>query len=523
MPKPFITLNNITIRLQQRIFFENTSWEIQDDQHWAILGPNGAGKSTLVRAMWGGAPLKNGQIHYHYDKSTNHAHPVSQKNNIGYVSFELHTKIMEHENMESALRQFANKNDEETTVLSVILSPIAVERKITNTDITYATKIAKKLDIEYLLHRSISVISTGEMRKTLIARALMKRPKLLILDEPFDGLDESSSASLVETINVLMAGKIRILLIAHRMEEIVKNITHVLLLKDGKITEQGTKKEMLTSEKISALYNCAVTVSEDNDCYSLSYAIQKNLQLNSDKLYKNFPKKLPKTLISMKNVTVRYGDMLVLNKINWEMKHGENWTIIGQNGSGKSTIVQLILGDTVQGYANDITLFGLKKGSGETIWDIKKQIGIVSSELQVQYRKKMTALDVIASGFYDSIGTYVCPTKEQMEVVRAWCSILSIEDIASQNYHQLSYGQKRMILLARSMVKPPVLLIVDEPCHGLDIPNRKRILDIIETIGETKTSLLYITHHREEILPCISHILQLTSGIAKTIPVLRKK
>lgn len=172
----------------------------------------------------------------------------------------------------------------------------------------------------------------------------------------------------------------------------------------------------------------------------------------------------------------------------------------------------MILGDHLQGYANEITIFGRPKGSGETLWDIKKRIGIVSSELQVQYRKKMSAYDVIASGFYDSIGLYRQPTPEQKEEADRWVEIMRLEDIAGEPYHHLSYGQRRMILLARAMVKSPALLIVDEPCHGLDIPNRLRILGILEKIGQTRIQILYVTNHREEILTCISHVLQLEKG-----------
>jgi molybdate transport system ATP-binding protein len=194
------------------------------------------------------------------------------------------------------------------------------------------------------------------------------------------------------------------------------------------------------------------------------------------------------------------------------VKRGENWAILGPNGSGKSTILRLILGENLQGYTNQITLFGKRKGTGETLWEIKKRIGAVSSELQVQYRKKMSAYDVIASGFYDSIGLYQYPTPEQKEIVDRWIQILRIEDIAHRPYHQLSYGQKRLILLARAMVKWPVLLIVDEPCHGLDILNRKRVLEILERIGHTQTNLLYVTNHKDEILNCVTHVIRINKG-----------
>jgi len=224
------------------------------------------------------------------------------------------------------------------------------------------------------------------------------------------------------------------------------------------------------------------------------------------------PPPVPEILIEMRDTTVRYHGHVVIDHLTWVMKRGENWAILGPNGSGKSTILKLILGDNLQGYANQVILFGRQKGTGETVWEIKKRIGAVSSEFQIQYRKRMSAYDVIASGFYDSIGLYQYPTPEQMKIVGQWIQLLSIEDIARQLFHQLSYGQKRMILLARAMVKSPVLLIVDEPCHGLDIPNRKRVLDILERIGHTKTHLLYVTNHKEEVLNCVTHVMRLQKG-----------
>jgi molybdate transport system ATP-binding protein len=219
-------------------------------------------------------------------------------------------------------------------------------------------------------------------------------------------------------------------------------------------------------------------------------------------------------LIAMKDTTVRYGDLVVIDGLNWAMQQGENWAILGPNGAGKSTLVKLILGENLQAYANPIFLFGKRRGSGETIWEIKKRMGVVSQDLQIQYRKKMGSNEVIASGFYDSIGLYQAPTREQKEAVERWVDLLDIQDLAREPYHQLSFGQKRMVLLARAMVKNPVLLIADEPCHGLDVANRKRVLEILERIGQTKTSLLYITDRPDEILGCITHVMRLQKGKA---------
>jgi molybdate transport system ATP-binding protein len=437
---------------------------------------------------------------------------VPQKDEIGYVSFELHQSLMEYEEFQEDLREYAGKKDEVTTTKDVIFSGILVNRSVTPADEERFFEVVDQLGIRYLLQRRVVSLSTGEMRKTLIARALIKSPKLLILDEPFDGLDGRSRETLAESINHLMTGSMRVVLVVHRLEEIVPNITHVLLVKNGQLFMQGPKDEVLTSENISKLYGFNLHLEKTNKGYRVSYGVEKSDKIDTTVLYSDALQDVPEVLIEMKDTTVKYKDLVVLDKLNWSMKRGENWVILGPNGSGKSTIVKLIVGENLQGYANQIMLFGKRKGSEETLWEIKKHLGVVSSELQVQYRKKMSAYDVIASGFYDSIGLYQYPTPKQKAIVDEWIELLRIGDMANQPYHQLSYGQKRMILLARAMLKSPALLIMDEPCHGLDILNRRRILEIIEMIGGTPTNLLYITNHKEEILNCITHVMRLQKG-----------
>jgi molybdate transport system ATP-binding protein len=508
----FITMDHITVRLQDRLMFQNTSWRIHSDEHWAILGPNGSGKSTFVRSLWGGVPLRSGRILLHFSDSKAEDHGLAQRDAIGYVSFETHQRLMEHEELQEDLRAFANKTDEVTTAQDVIFSGILVNRGLTPEDKARCEEIAELLDLQPILRQNITSLSTGEMRKTLIARALIKAPKLLILDEPFDGLDETAHRSLSRSIDHLMTGSVRVILVVHRLEEIVVNISHVLFIKEGQLFMQGPKEYMLTSENISQLYGCQLHLEGDNGEYSVSFGEDGIRAMNAPPVAEAKYADEPEVLIEMKDTTVQYEGMPVLDHLNWVMKRGENWAILGPNGSGKSTILKLILGDNLQGYSNQVILFGRQKGTGETLWEIKKRIGAVSSELQIRYRKKMSAYDVIASGFYDSIGLYQYPTPEQKKTVDQWVELLRIEDIAPQPYHHLSYGQKRMILLARAMVKSPVLLIVDEPCHGLDIPNRKRVLDILERIGQTQTNLLYVTNLKDEIPICVTHVMRLQKG-----------
>jgi molybdate transport system ATP-binding protein len=512
MGKPFITLDNVTVRLQEKLILPNTFWQIESDQHWAVLGPNGSGKSTLVRSLWGGVPLRSGRILFHFAGSGNGAEVVPPREAIGYVSFETHQNLMAREEMQSDLRAFSGRDDQGTTTRDVIFSGILQNRALSSADEKRLIEIADLLELRTLLHQNVTALSTGEIRKALIARALIKSPKLLILDEPFDGLDEASRGTLAASIDQLMTTPVRVILVVHRLEEIVPNITDVLFVKDGRLFGQGPKEEILTSDNISRLYGCRLRVEKEDGAYRAACRIEEKETLETGFLHDRAGRDEPETLIEMKETTVRYRGHVALDRFNWVMRRGENWAILGPNGSGKSTILRLILGENLQGYANQITLFGKRKGTGESLWEIRKRIGAVSSELQVQYRKKMSAYDVIASGFYDSIGLYQYPTSGEKAIVGRWIQLLRIEDIAPFPYQQLSYGQKRMVLLARAMVKSPTLLVVDEPCHGLDILNRQRVLQVLERIGQTRTHLLYVTNHREEILDCITHVIRIHKG-----------
>jgi molybdate transport system ATP-binding protein len=207
---------------------------------------------------------------------------------------------------------------------------------------------------------------------------------------------------------------------------------------------------------------------------------------------------------------VAYGGKSVLNKLNWTVGPGEHWKISGPNGSGKSTLLSLVSGDNPQAYANDITLFGIKRGSGESVWDIKKHIGLVSTTLQQDYRVGVTAKIVVISGFFDSIGVYGDYTKKQQEIALKWLEMLHMEKHANASFKNLSYGEQRLVLLARAMVKQPELLILDEPCQGLDDINREMVLKLVDHLGKTGTTqILYVTHHPEDHIPCITNSMEL--------------
>ncbi|MFH1491000.1 MAG: ATP-binding cassette domain-containing protein [Pseudomonadota bacterium] len=507
-PAPFITLDNITLRLRDQWFLENTSWQINSDEHWVVLGPNGSGKSTLVKAILGDIPVVKGKIIHHFAPDS-----ILRRlsGRIAYVSYEQYRDIIEQEDLEEAFREFSGNINEVTTVKELLVKNLPDHQDAARDLNKCLSRIPDQLDIEPLLDRSVRSLSTGEVSRMLLARALINQPDLLILDEPLDGLDISSRNFLLEMIGTLMAGDLRVILITHRLEEIPPAITHVLFLKDGEVLLKGRKEKLFNHDTIQKVYS------------------PETSQLNHDE-FKAFVRRVfppaardpggrhtgagrNRVLIKMRNVKVKYGDRAALDNFDWTVRDGENWAILGPNGAGKTTVLKLALGDNLQSYANEIALFGKRMGAGQSIWDIKKHIGVISSDLQARYRKKITASDVVCSGFFDSFGLYRHCTDEQLELADRWIKILQIEKIAGRRFDLLSYGQRQLVLIARAMVKSPLMLFLDEPCESLDMTNRKKLLETAEYIGsETGTNLVYVTHYEDEILPCITDIVLLDAG-----------
>ena len=480
---PLITLDNITIRIRDKFILANTSWVIKQNQHWSIIGANGAGKTSLVRAIVGELPVVRGKIDYHGGRSL--------KDRICYVSFERHQRLIAREEAGDESRYFSGKLNNVTTARDLIRAALSAS----NNPQRQFDSVVAQLNIAHLLNRGIRFLSTGEMRKIMIAQALVTSPRLLILDEPFEGLDVASRSQLTQVINGLMDDQRQIILVTHRLVVIPPNVSHIMGLRQGKVVFQGRRADSLDSDQIERLYD-----------RSVSHAREAPFVKGPGD---SPPVNVPEVLVEMKNTTAQYNDAVVLNQINWKMKAGENWAVSGPNGAGKTTLLSLIAGDNLQAYANEIYLFGTRRGSGESIWEIKERIGIISSEFQIRYRRSIQVLDVVLSGFFDSVGLYRPGTREQREMAKQWITFIHLADREGTPFSQLSYGEQRLVLLARAMVKVPLLLILDEPCQGLDRTNRRMILDAIDAISRNnKTHILFVTHHTDEIPACITHMLE---------------
>ncbi|MDP2561841.1 molybdate ABC transporter ATP-binding protein ModF [Psychrobium sp. 1_MG-2023] len=354
-----------------------------------------------------------------------------------------------------------------------------------------AKQITEMLKIEPLLSKPFKVLSTGETRKVLLARALVQKPDLLILDEPYAGLDIASQQHLTDTLNTLISQGLSVIIVDFYHQDLPQNLTHFLLMASGKVVTQGLKQHVMETKLWQQANQQKVTLPHHlPDCHDYQH-------LDSDIAF-----------VMMNNVSVSYEDNQVFNNFSWHFNSGQHWRLAGPNGCGKSTLLSLINGDNPKAYGKDIHLFGVKRGSGETVWDIKKHYGVVSAQLHRDYRAGVSVLGAVLSGFFDTIGLYDQPSEHQIDIAKQWLDLLQLSEQANKPFSQISYGEQRLVLIARAVVKLPLILILDEPCLGLDNQNRAQILALIDYITRhSNTHILFVSHDARDKLQCLTHQL----------------
>ena len=424
--------------------------EIGEGVSWGIVGRNGSGKSTMAAKL-------------------------AEENGGNLVSFELENELLEREIREDD-SEFLDRVDFGRTVRELIEEVCPVDGGL--------EEIASALGLSRLLEQGFLTLSTGERRRLMLARALIQNPKLLVLDEPFDGLDQAFR----DPLRSLLEGR-DLILVANRLSDLDGLVTHLCCVEERECLLAGPREEVVANEAFQQLMGLAEVIPDFPEHIAVSAPAGP--------------------LVSMRDVTVVHGGREIVSSLDWVVERGQNWKISGPNGCGKSTLVNLVTGDHSQCYSNEVTVMGMRRGQGESIWDIKKFVGIVSPSLHQQHRVGCTALQVVASGFFDSVGIYREVAPEQWRVAKVWLDLAGMTPWSDRPFRSLSYGQQRLLLVARALVKQPPLLVLDEPCQGLDPINRALVLGVIDRIASTGlTQILYITHEPEDRLECITHELR---------------
>lgn len=438
---------------------EPVNFVLREGEQLAILGPNGSGKTKLVNTIIGRYPLLMNEVRYDFGEY-NHRMVCE---NIYYMAFR--DSYGDADGSYYYQQRWHSQDVELSPLVSDVL-PVGDGGEL-------VSEVYADFGIDVLMDRQLVMLSSGELRRLQIVKALMTDPRVLIIDNPFIGLDASTREQLRLLLQRLIVERgLQLILVVSREEDIPDFVTRVV-----RLPEQSAEDSVWDGRLPE------VPDSSGGEGHELT----------------------DQPVISLRDVALRYGPHTIFEHLDWEVRRGECWALHGRNGSGKSALLGLVCADNPQSYACDISLFGRRRGTGESIWDIKRRIGYVSPEMHRAYLKDLPAIEIVASGLHDSIGLYVRPRPEHIGICRAWMRVFGIEALADRTFLKLSSGEQRLVLLARAFVKSPELLILDEPLHGLDSRRREMVRAIINAYGSRPDkTLVMVTHYLEELPPCVT-------------------
>jgi ABC-type molybdenum transport system, ATPase component/photorepair protein PhrA len=487
-----IDFNHIFYKVEGKAILTDISFSLPESQSMAIVGPSGCGKTTLGRLIAGKLEPTSGEAIF---KDGLMRRMVEQQDNFMTIS-----------RLASSYygQRYENQGMEQSPTVHSYLQQTADD----------VDGVMELLNIAHLKNSKLMMLSNGERKRTQLAEALLHHPDVLVLDQPFVGLDVQSRQNLSQQIGDLHKSGKTIVLICDAFH-IPEEIDWVLEMNHGRISRWIPRSEYIPKE-------------EQVDSPEMMESYFSVLQKSDDTEFE--------LAVRMNKVTVVHGEREILKDIDWAVRKGERWALMGPNGAGKTTLLSLITADNPQGYVNDLTLFDRRRGSGESIWDIKQRIGYVSPELHLYFLRgkgifntipglekslpsggnTLRCDEVITSGFNEQIGFSASHSDFQKKAIKTWFSILQLEHLVDSKFAEASLSEQRLLLLARALVKLPALLILDEPCQGLDAHQTRRFTAMLDVIcRHLDTTIIYVTHYQEEIPQSVTHLLQLENGQVK--------
>ncbi len=506
----FLALENVSIRSGESVVFKHTNWIWRTGEQWAMLGPDGAGKALLIEAIRGRAPVVHGDVRGPLGEPG--VEDSSSADDIAHLSPQTQRELAMHESSFYQLRWHSSLDQSPRTVAQFLSQDSVEDRNPFEVDVRRGNRrrflqrrrqFVSWLGIKPLLRRRLIHLSNGELRKTLMTHTLLKSPRLLILEDPYAGLDAATRRKLAHVISRVMRRGWPVMVATNRVEEIPAASTHLLLIDKHRVIAQGPKPQM----QVVWRKRFGATTAATSRQFDRKPAARKHRRGRG----------LSKPLVEFRDVTVTGARRRILQNVNWTLKEGECWALLGPNGAGKTTLLNLIQGDHPQVYSSDIRLFGRQTDSTQALWHARQQIGWMSPELHQHYPATWETLEVVCSGHFNSVGLHQTCSRRQRAMARQWLLDLGLARQASTPFGELSFGQQRLVLLARAAVKQPRLLILDEPCQGLDATQRRTLLAAVDrVVSQTGAGLIFVSHHEDELPRCISHVLRLSGGRMKS-------
>lgn len=463
------------------------NWEI--GQQWAIIGTSGAEMTAFIETIRGNSVIPLGEIRRPFSKEyteekTSSGEINSFRDLIAYVSqrYEIRNKSNQ-QNFYFQQRFNSSESSDTATVREYLLE---VKAKV---DGPWTLKnVAELLHLEHLLDKSLLLLSNGETRRLALGLGLMRQPKVYLMDQPMTGLDVKSRAEFGEILKVIIFKGVQVLLTTSA-NEIPEGITHV-----AKLSGKGIEKNWEVAD------------------FHLTARHEQKLSFNWELLGSLLPKKTNENqeVIRLENLTIKYGEKQILKNLTWEVRSGERWLLKGANGSGKSTLISLLIGENPQAYSQNLWLFGRKRGTGESIWDVKRPTGFVAPELSRFFPANQTCRKVILSGLFDTMGLYKKVTADQEALAESWIRLFHLEAFENILINRLSLENQRWTLLARALIKQPGLLILDEASQGMDEFQRRLFKDTVQQICERSTmTLIYVSHYTEDVPEAVGKVIAL--------------
>jgi molybdate transport system ATP-binding protein len=505
----FFSLEDVTFRHAGSAVLAGTTWHVRAGEHWALIGPNGSGKSLLLRGIAGRLVVSAGQLRHQFLDGDPHSrdsvYGVHPRGSIELVSPDLARRLTIRERSFHQVRWHATAAHgrlvaELLSYESIEgLSAFRVDRDTGERaahEACRASAIAR-LGLESLLDRRWLELSSGEQRKLLFARALCRAPKLLLIDDPFTGLDAGYRSQLREVLAQLVAEGVKVVLATRRAEEVPSWVTHVLRLESARVVDAGPRAAVLARAPVPA----------------------ENAPHRGRTVLAAPTSQAGEPLVELRAVRVQYGAKVILDGVDWVVRAGEHWALVGPNGAGKSALLSLVIGDNPLAYANDVRLFGRRRGTGESIWDLRRRIGWMGPELDAHFPSRTRCFDAVCSGFAGTFGPAGARSDDERERAQELLRLLEIDSHADQPLAALCDAERRLVFIARALVHRPSLLVLDEPCQGLDAAHVDLVRRAVDrAVGRDVSSLIYVTHEPDELPGCISHTLTLTLAAGRVTP-----
>lgn len=489
MQQPLIIANQLTVKYPPQTVLRDVDFTMHRGEQWLLTGDAGSGKTTLAKALCGQV-FHLGRLDIVYDAQS--SLPGKTMFVEQWHHFTNHAGISDFYYQQ---RYNSSDADDANTVMEELTKalPHLPEERIHS--------MLAQLDLTHRTHASLLLLSNGEQKKLQLAKAFLAAPQLLVLDNPLIGLDVNARKKLNTIFDALVQQGTHLFIISDTVE-IPSCITHIATLANGQMQVQ-TKEAYLQSGQNKPLAKAGITLDQ---------ATLEALTAQPP-FFTAF-----KHAVDLKEAHVQYGDKVVLQEVSWQISKGSKWWLQGANGAGKSTLLNLVTGDHPQAYANNIHLFDKKRGTGESIWDIKQKIGYASPELHWYFDVNTSCRDVVLSGFFDTTGLYRKVSEEQVTAANAWLYLLQLESIAQKKLSAVSISQQRLLLLARALIKNPPLLILDEPCQGLDDHQTQQFIDIVDAlVKHPERTLIYVSHRKDQVPACVNRALLIENGRATEV------